>query len=83
MINWAVTPAEGMTAYAVCTHPNAMEGYSDPKAMAIRIFNMGDVVVPGKMINMLYGDKNNLVYVIWKDSDGNFYEAYSIKVPQS
>lgn len=82
MINWAVTPAEGMTAYAVCAHPNSMEGYSTPEAMAIRIYNLGDVVVPGKMENMIYGDKGNMVYVIWKDKDGNFYEAYSIAVPQ-
>lgn len=82
-INWAVTPAEGMTAYAVCAHPNSMEGYSDSKAMAIRVFNLGDVVVPGKMVNMIYGDKGNMVYVIWKDKDGNFYEAYSIAVPQN
>lgn len=83
MINWAVTPAEGMTAYAVCAHPNSLEGYSDPKAQAIRIYNLGDVVEPGKMINMIYGDKGNQVYVIWKDQDGNFYEAYSIAVPQN
>lgn len=83
MINWAVTPAEGMTAYAVCAHPNSLEGYSDPKAQAIRIYNLGDVVEPGKMINMIYGDKGNQVYVIWKDKDGNFYEAYSIAVPQN
>ena len=83
LINWAVTPAEGMTAYAVCAHPNSMEGYSTPEAMAIRIYNLGDVVVPGKMENMIYGDKGNMVYVIWKDQDDNFYEAYSIAVPQN
>lgn len=82
-INWAVTPAEGMTAYAVCAHPNSMEGYSDPKDQAIRIYNLGDVVEPGKMVNIIYGDKGNLVYVIWKDRNGNFYEAYSVAVPQN
>ena len=82
LINWAVTPANGMTAYAVCTHPNSMDGYSDPKAMAVRIYNLGDVVVPGKMVNMIYGDKGNMVYVIWKDKNGNFYEADSVLIPQ-
>ena len=72
-----------MTAYAVYAHPNSMEGYSTPEAMAIRIYNLGDVVVPGKMENMIYGDKGNMVYVIWKDQDDNFYEAYSIAVPQN
>lgn len=83
MINWAVTPAEGMTAYAVCAHPNSMEGYSDPKDLAIRVFNLGDVVEPGKMVSMIYGDKGNMVYVTWMDKDGNFYETYSVAVPQS
>ena len=59
-----------------------MEGYSDPKAMAVRIYNLGDVVVPGKMVNMIYGDKGNMVYVIWKDKNGNFYEADSVLIPQ-
>ena len=72
-----------MTAYAVCAHPNSMEGYSDPKDQAIRIYNLGDVVEPGKMVNIIYGDKGNLVYVIWKDRNGNFYEAYSVAVPQN
>lgn len=82
-VNWSVTPAEGMTAYAACAHPNSLEGYSDPKAAAVRIFNLGDVVVPGKMVNMFYGDKGNVVYVIWKDQNGNFYEAYSVAIPQN
>lgn len=81
IINWAVTPAEGMTAYAVCTHPNAMTGYEDPKDMAVRVYNLGHEVVPGKMELLVYGDKENMVYVVWHDNNGNFYEPYSVSVP--
>lgn len=82
-VNWAVTPAEGMTAYAVCTHPNSMEGYSTPEALATRVYNMGKEVVPGQMETLLYGDKGNMVYVTWCDSDGNFYEVDYVSVPQN
>lgn len=81
IINWAVTPAEGMTAYAVCTHPNSMTGYEEPEDMAVRVYNLGKEVVPGKMELMMYGDKENLVYVVWCDENGNYYEPYSVSVP--
>lgn len=83
LVNWAVTPADGMTAYAVCAHPNAMEGYTTPEQLAIRVYNLGEKVVPGQMNAMLYGDKGNMVYVTWCDKDGNFYEVYSETVPQN
>lgn len=81
IINWAVTPASGTTAYAVCTHPNVMQDCSTSKDMAVRIYNIGKKVVPGKMETLLYGDKGNLVYVTWRDKSGNFYEPVSIAVP--
>jgi hypothetical protein len=81
IINWAVTPAEGMTAYAVCTHPNSMTGYEEPEDMAVRVYNLGKEVVPGKMELLMYGDKENLVYVVWCDENGNYYEPYSVSVP--
>ena len=81
IINWAVTPAEGMTAYAVCTHPNSMTGYEEPEDMAVRVYNLGEEVVPGKMELLMYGDKENLVYVVWCDENGNYYEPYSVSVP--
>lgn len=83
LINWSVTPAEGMTAYAVCAHPNTMEGYTTPEQLAVRVYNLGEEVVPGQMQTMLYGDKDNMVYVTWCDQDGNFYEVYSETVPQN
>ena len=82
MINWAVTPAEGMTAYAVCVHPNSMAGYETPEEMAVRVYNLGQKVVPGKMEFLMYGDEENMVYVVWHDKNGNFYEPYSESVPQ-
>ena len=81
IINWAVTPAEGMTAYAVCTHPNSMTGYEEPEDMAVRVYNLGKEVVPGKMELLMYGDKENMVYVVWCDENGNYYEPYSVSVP--
>ena len=81
IINWAVTPAEGMTAYAVCTHPNSMTGYEEPEDMAVRVYNLGKEVVPGKMELLMYGDKENMVYVVWCDKNGNYYEPYSVSVP--
>ena len=81
IINWAVTPAEGMTAYAVCTHPNSMTGYEEPEDMAVRVYNLGKEVVPGKMELLMYGDKENMVYVVWCDENGNYYEPYSVNVP--
>lgn len=81
-INWAVTPGQGTTAYAVCAHPNSMEDCNTPEDLAIRIYNLGVEVVSGRMETTLYGDKENLVYVTWRDKDGNFYEAYSVAVPQ-
>lgn len=83
IINWSVVPADGMTAYAVCAHPNTFEGYTDPKDMAVRVYNLGQEIVPGETYTMLYGDKGYMVYVTWCDQNGNFYETYSVPVPQS
>lgn len=83
IINWSVKPADGMTAYAVCAHPNSFEGYPNPKDMAVRVYNLGQEIVPGETYTMLYGDKGDLIYVTWCDQNGNFYETYSIAVPRN
>lgn len=80
IINWKVTPAAGTTAYTICTHPNAMEDCQTPEELAVRIYNTGVEVVPGKIESTQYGDKANLVYVTWKDASGNFYEPVSFAV---
>lgn len=82
VVNWAVTPASGMTAYAVCAHPNAFEGCTSVSDNIVKIFNLGDKVTSGKMQCTFYGDKENYLYVTWCDADGNFYEPYSVPVPQ-
>lgn len=81
VVNWTVTPATGMTAYTICAHPNMMEDCTEPEDLAVRIFNKGVQVVPGKTETLLYGDKSNLVYVTWKDAAGNFYEPVLFAVP--
>ena len=83
VVNWSVQPAEGMTAYTVCAHPNSIADCETPEALAIRVYNMGVKVVPGQMETLFYGDKENSVYVTWCDADGNFYETYSETVPQN
>lgn len=80
-VNWSVEPAEGMTAYTVCTHPNAFADCSTPEEIVTMVYNLGVKVVPGKMENLFYGTEENYVYVIWCDADGNFYETYSELVP--
>lgn len=81
VINWMVTPASGTTAYTVCVHPNMVADCTDPRDLAVRIFNLGVEVVPGKTETLVYGDEYNLVYVTWKDAAGNFYEPVSFAVP--
>lgn len=79
-INWMVNTVEGTTAYSACMHPDMTVGCT-PQELAVLIYNQGTEVVPGKMETMFYGDKANLIYVTWCDSDGNFYEPYGEKVP--
>ena len=80
-ISWYVEPAEGMTAYTVCTHPNAFAEYNTPEEIATVVYNMGVKVVPGKLETVFYGTEDDYVYVTWCDEDGNFYETYSVPVP--
>jgi hypothetical protein len=58
-----------------------MTGYEEPEDMAVRVYNLGKEVAPGKMELLMYGDKENLVYVVWCDENGNYYEPYSVSVP--
>ncbi|MBR4299399.1 MAG: hypothetical protein IKT59_06770 [Bacteroidales bacterium] len=83
IVKWSVQPAEGMTAYTVCAHPNSIADCETPEDLAIRVYNMGVKVVPGQMETLIYGDKENSVYVTWCDAEGNFYETYSETVPQN
>lgn len=83
IVNWSVQPAEGMTAYTVCAHPNSVADCETPEDLAIRVYNMGVKVVPGQTETLFYGDKENSVYVTWCDAEGNFYETYSETVPQN
>ena len=80
-ISWYVEPAEGMTAYTVCAHPNAFAEYNTPEEIATVVYNMGVKVVPDKLETVYYGTEDNYVYVTWCDEDGNFYETYSVPVP--
>lgn len=83
LINWNVTHAAGLKAYAVCAHPNTFKDCYSPEEIVVRIYNLGVEVVSGKTETMIYGDKEFCVYVTWCDADGNFYEASSILVPQN
>ena len=83
IVNWSVQPADGMTAYAVCAHPNSVAECVTAEDLAIKVYNMGVKVVPGQMETIFYGDKENYVYVTWCDAEGNFYETYSEQVPQN
>ncbi|MBQ8169470.1 MAG: hypothetical protein IJZ98_01870 [Bacteroidales bacterium] len=80
-VNWYVEPAEGMTAYTACAHPNAFDGCTTPEAVATMVYNLGVKVVPDRMETLYYGTEDNYVYVTWCDADGNFYETYSVPVP--
>lgn len=82
LINWSVQPAEGMTAYTACLHPNTLADCTTPEEMVVRIYNFGVQVVPGKMETMVYGDKGDYIYVIWCDAEGNFFEPLYEPVPQ-
>ena len=81
IINWSVTPAEGMRAYTACLTTGIITADDTKEMIVIKIINNGVEVVPDKMETMLYGDDTSAVYVTWCDEDGNFFEPAIFEVP--
>lgn len=80
-VNWSVSVATGFTAYSACLSPLMMGEDATPEEIVTMIFNHGEEAVNGKMFSNYYASEDSVVYVTWRDADGNFYESFMVDVP--